>query len=157
MHITETAISESSRPFTENHMRSKSLSYSRMRTVGFLLFLLLLTSPALSAPLDGRRRMPQQRPARPFPPAQYVPSHDYDTRDIALDLHFDWDKEQAIGIETFSFSPLIEDLRRIVLDAAYMNFSSVKLANGTSLQYQFDEKKEKLSITLDRAYQPKDS
>src|SRR6266704_3369659 len=158
MHNTQPAFYESSRLFTENHMQSKSLLCSRTRTVGFLLLLLLLIAPALSArPVAGRRQMPQQRPARPFPPAQYVPSHDYDQRDIALDLHFDWDKEQAIGTETFSFSPLIGDLRRIVLDAAYMTFSSVKLANGTPLQYQFDEKKEKLTITLDRAYQPKDS
>lgn len=97
-----------------------------------------------------------QKPAAVFPPAQYIPSHDYDTRNITLDLHFDWNKDQAIGTETISFAPLVKDLRRVVLDAAYLTFASVKLANGTTLKYQFDEKKEKLDIVLDRAYQPSD-
>jgi aminopeptidase N len=103
--------------------------------------------------------MPQtpQGARPPFPAARYVPSRDYDTRDISLNLRFDWDKEQAIGTETFSFSPLVKDLRKLVLDAAYMTFSSIKLANGTPLQYQFDDKNEKLSITLDRAYQPSET
>jgi aminopeptidase N len=100
-------------------------------------------------------RQPQKRPAG-FPPPQYIPSHDYDTRNITLDLHFDWDKEQAIASETISFVPLVKDLRRLMLDAAFMTFASVKLSNGTPLQYQFDDKKEKLGIVLDRAYQPTD-
>ena len=105
------------------------------------------------------RPMPQtpQGARAPFPSARYVPSRDYDTRNISLDLRFDWDKEQAIGTETFSFSPLVKDLRKLELDAAYMTFSSIKLANGTALQYQFDDKNEKLSIALDRAYQPSET
>jgi len=94
--------------------------------------------------------------SRPFPPAQYIPDHDFDTRHIALDLRFDWDKEEAIATETFIFSPLVRDLRLLQLDAASMSFSSVKLPNGTALKYEFDEKAQKLRITLDRPYQLKE-
>jgi aminopeptidase N len=124
------------------------------RALSLALALLVLCGPAASfaRPLS---QTPQG--TRPFPPTQYVPSHDYDTRNISLNLHFDWAKEQAIGTETFSFSPLVKDLRKLVLDAAYMTFSSVKLENGAPLQYQFDDKNEKLSIALDRAYQPSET
>ena len=138
-------------------MPSKSLLHIRMKTIGFLFILLLLSAPVFSArPGAGAPQTPQQRPARPFPPAQYIPSHDYDTRHISLNLQFDWEHEQALGTETISLSPLVNDVRRIVLDAAFMAFSSVKLASGKPLQFQFDDKNEKLSIALDRAYQPAD-
>src|SRR2546423_15405393 len=48
--------------------------------------------------------------ARPFPPPQYIPAHDYDQRNIKLDFRFDWEKEQAIGIETITLTPTVEDL-----------------------------------------------
>ena len=124
----------------------------------FLTVALLLSqaSGASALNIDESRTRQPQKPAAVFPPAQYIPSHDYDTRNITLDLHFDWDKEQAIATETISFAPLVKDLRRLALDAAFMTFASVKLSNGTPLQYQFDDKKEKLGIVLDRAYQPTD-
>jgi hypothetical protein len=37
--------------------------------------------------------------SKPLPPPQYIPDHDFDTRHIALDLHFDWNKEQLLGRE----------------------------------------------------------
>ena len=77
---------------------------------------------------------PQQR----IPPRQYIPTRNFDTQHIKLDLHFDWEREQAIGTETFSFIPLTSDLRSIELDAANMTFSSVKLANGTPLKFEAD-------------------
>ncbi|HEV7859374.1 MAG TPA: M1 family aminopeptidase [Pyrinomonadaceae bacterium] len=126
---------------------------SRVLSLALALLVLCGSSASFARPMP---QTPQgARP--PFPAARYVPSRDYDTRDISLNLRFDWDKEQAIGTETFSFSPLVKDLRKLVLDAAYMTFSSIKLANGTPLQYQFDDKNEKLSITLDRAYQPSET
>jgi aminopeptidase N len=139
-------------------MRLKLSFRLSSRIIALALALLVLCAPSASfaRPLMPPPQTPQgARP--PFPPAQYVPSHDYDTRNISLDLRFDWDKEQAIGTETFTFSPLVKDLRRLVLDAAYMTFASVKLANGTPLQFQFDDKQEKLNIALDRAYQPSET
>ena len=138
-------------------MQSKLSLGNRMRAVSLLLAVALSAAPSS---LAGARpeyvQTPPQKQSRPFPPAQYIPSHDYDTKHITLNLRFDWEREQALGTETISFSPLVKDLRHIVLDAAFMSFSSIKMANGVPLKYEFDEKNEKLNIALDRAYQPPD-
>ena len=119
---------------------------------------MLVSAPAFFArPVTGRAQTPQQRPARPFPPPQYIPSHDYDTRHITLNLHFDWEHEQAIGTATISFAPLVKDLRAVEFDAANMTFASVKLSSGAALKYEPDAEKQKLRIVLDRAYQPSES
>ena len=91
---------------------------------------------------------------RPFPPPQYIPPHDYDQRNIKLDLRFDFAKEQAIGTETITVAPTVKDLKRVDLDAAFMVFESTKLSSGASLTFNYDDKKERLSINLDRTYQP---
>ncbi|HYE65456.1 MAG TPA: M1 family metallopeptidase, partial [Pyrinomonadaceae bacterium] len=93
---------------------------------------------------------------RPLPPTQYIPSRDYDMRNITLNLRFDWEREQALGTATITFAPLTSNLRSVEFDAAYMTFSSVQLSTGTPLQYQTDVSREKLRINLDRPYQPKD-
>ncbi len=125
-----------------------------------IVCLALVLSVSLGAPAKpALAQSPAQqtpRAPRPFPSAKYIPDHDFDTRHISLDLRFDWDTEQAVATETFIFSPLVKDLRLLQLDAAYMTFSSVKLARGTPLKYEFDDKAEKLRITLDHAYQPDD-
>src|SRR5260370_29305966 len=59
-----------------------------------------------------------QRPS--IPPPQYIPPHDYDQRNIKLDLHFDWEHEQAIGTAAITLVPLTKDLRRVDFDAAFM-------------------------------------
>src|SRR6266404_8120137 len=106
-----------------------------------IICLALILSVSLGAAAKPVRSPAQQiqRTPRPFPSAKYIPDHDYDTRHIALDLRFDWDKEQAIATETFVFSPLVNNLRTLQLDAAYMTFSSVKLAGGTPLKYRSEE------------------
>jgi aminopeptidase N len=91
-----------------------------------------------------------------LPPAQYIPSHDYDQQHIALDLRFDWEREQAVGTATITFAPLKADLSRVEFDAGNMTFTSVKLASGTPLKFESDAAHEKLAVTLDRAYQPSD-
>ncbi len=124
----------------------------------FCLALILLLSQAAiahNAP-DFNESWQTVSPQRPLPPPQYVPSHDYDVRHIAIDLRFDWQQEQALGSETIIFSPLVNDLRNIALDAASMSFSSIKLNGKTPLKYEFDEKSQQLRIVLDRAYQPAD-
>jgi len=102
-----------------------------------------------------RSRAQGARPTVP-PSTQYIPSHDYDQRNIKLDLRFDWEHEQAYGTAAITFAPLVNDLRRVEFDAARMTFNSVKLDNGTPLQFAADDAHEKLRVTLDRAYQPTD-
>ena len=97
---------------------------------------------------------PTKRAQRPFPPTQYIPAHDYDQRNIKLDLRFDWEHEQAIGTATITLAPLVKDLRQIDFDAAYMTVSSVKLSSGGTLNFAYDATREKLSVALDRPYQP---
>ena len=100
---------------------------------------------------------PQARRAqRPFPPPQYIPAHDYDQRNLKLDLRFDWEKEQAIGTATITLAPTVKDLRRVDLDAAFMTVSGAALAAGTPLKFEYNAQGEKLSVFLDRAYQPKE-
>src|SRR6266850_1200851 len=98
---------------------------------------------------------PSARPAsRPFPLPQYIPPHDYDQRNIKLDLRFDWEQEQAIGTATITLAPVVKDLRRVDFDGAYMSISGATLASGTPLKFENDVTKAKVSVLLDRAYQP---
>src|SRR5258708_24135933 len=118
-------------------MRLLSLAQCRQSLLG-ALFIMLVAARAFSASPDFERQQTAQSPARPFPSAQYIPSHDYDTHHIALNLHFDWAHEQAIGTATISFSPLVKDLRSVEFDAANMTFVSVKLSSGAALKYETD-------------------
>ena len=135
--------------------RSKFTVRASISTFLWLACLLVTASAALSqtptpTPAPTARRVT----ARPFPPAQYIPPHDYDQRNIKLDLRFDFQKEQAIGFETITLTPTVKDLKRVDLDAAFMTIESAKLAKGTPLKFNFDADKERLSIILDRTYQP---
>jgi len=98
---------------------------------------------------------PQARRAgQQIPPPQYIPPHDYDQLKIKLDLRFDWDQEEAIGTATITLAPLVKDLRRVDLDAAYMSVSGAALASGAPLKFENDVTKAKLTILLDKSYQP---
>ncbi len=98
---------------------------------------------------------PTQAPA--IPQARYIPSHDFHTQNIKLNLHFDFDHEQAMGTATLTLVPLVKDLTHVELDAGNLTINSVKFASGASLHFEADAKKEKLDIALDRAYQPSDT
>src|SRR5258706_5536235 len=98
-----------------------------------LAFVLLQTAFGRTAPDHNRIQTP--RVPHPFPAARYIPNHDFDTRHVALDLRFDWEHEQLIGLETMVFKPLIQDLRTIEVDAANMTITSVKLSGVGPLKY----------------------
>ena len=103
-----------------------------------------------ATPAPVARRMSE----RPFPPPRYIPPHNYDQRNIKLDLRFDWEQEQAIGSATITLAPTIKDLRRVDFDAAFLTVSAATLASGAPLKFDYDSPRETLSIQLDRAYQP---
>jgi aminopeptidase N len=120
-----------------------------------LLILAATAALGQAQPAPSPTPQPQARPAqRPFPPPRYIPAHDYDQRNIKLDLRFDWEKEQAIGTATITLAPTVKDLRRVDFDAAFMTVSGVALAAGTPLKFEYNDKGEKLSVFLNRAYQP---
>ncbi len=86
-----------------------------------------------------------------LPKVNYVRSRDFDVRHIALDLKFDWEKEQAYGTAAITLAPLATDFRQINLDAGAMIINSVKMA-GKDLKFQYDETKSNLAINLDKVY-----
>ena len=136
-------------------MRIKSCSFRRLKTLALLLVISISAAPAsLARPIPERVQTPQQGQPRPFPPARYTPSHDYDTGNITLKLRFDWEHEQAIGSAVITLTPLVKDLSRVDFDATNMTFTAVKLSSGTALTYETDTDKEKLRVKLDRDYQP---
>src|SRR5437870_5840701 len=119
--------------------------------------LILVASPFTVFSQPQTQSTPVARPARrPLPPTQYIPAHDYDQRNIKLDLRFDWEREQAIGTATITLAPTIKDLRRVDFDAAFMTVSGATLASSAPLKFEYDESKQRLTVLLDRAYQPSD-
>jgi aminopeptidase N len=118
----------------------------------FLALALCLCASQLILAQTGTQTQSQPK----LPPRQYIATRNYDTRHIKLDLHFDWEREQAIGTATITFAPLTTNFQSLEFDAANMAFSSVKLESGAPLKYETDEAREKLRITMDRAYQPSD-
>ncbi|PYS75363.1 MAG: hypothetical protein DMF73_00865 [Acidobacteria bacterium] len=135
--------------------QSKSFTSAALKFILCVASLLVIANVALAqtptpTPSSAARRVT----ARPFPPPQYIPPHDYDQRNIKLELRFDWEKEQAIGTETITLAPTVKDLKRVDFDAAFMTVASAKLAKGAPLKFDYDGTKEKLLVMLDRAYQP---
>src|ERR1051325_12169392 len=113
-----------------------------------LIFALTPTSFARHNPVVDKvppTTQTAQTPSRVLPPTQYIPDHDFDTRHVALDLSFDWTREEVKGVETMSFRPLLSNLRKIELDAAEMTISSVKMAEVGALKYEIDRKSTRLN------------
>ena len=127
---------------------------------GVISLALIISSLSLTAQGQQVSVTAQPRPTRPFPSARYIPDHDFDTRHIALDLRFDWEKEQLLGRETIVFAPLVQSLSAISLDAANITPTSIKLVSASSaesakpLQFVTEADKERVVVTLDRAYKP---
>src|SRR5829696_418865 len=107
------------------------MSFKLFITARLSLLILVLTC----VPAVAQQPAPQ---APQLPPTRYIRSHDYDTRDIKLDLRFDWNYERVIGKATITLAPLLANLARIELDAGDMTVSSVKLNSGASLKYELD-------------------
>lgn len=95
----------------------------------------------------------QQSEKRTLPPVNWVRSRKIDIKHLDIDLRFDWDKSQAIGVVTVRFSPFY-DTDRFTLDAARMSIDSVTLASGGALKFNYDSKDgdDNLEIMLDRIY-----
>ncbi|HEV7746712.1 MAG TPA: M1 family aminopeptidase [Pyrinomonadaceae bacterium] len=128
--------------------------FARKLSIPSLALIMVLTVNAFAKPLPVLDKVLQAaQQTRSFPTAQYIPDRDFDTRHVALDLRFDWEHEQVIGVETATFRPLVPGLRKIELDAADMSITSAKMG-GNALKFDIDVPRQKLWIDLDRAYQP---
>ncbi|MBT8220846.1 MAG: M1 family metallopeptidase [Bacteroidia bacterium] len=69
-----------------------------------------------------------------------------------LDLNFDWDQQQVLGIATIKATPLARPQKSIELDAKNFNIHNIKTVTGQELVYEYDDKT--LSIELGKEYQP---
>src|SRR5882672_4635347 len=125
-------------------MKSRNLLGRTAIKVLLVKFLLVVGSSLVAAhfgirPAQSQTTQPQtRRTGQQIPPPQYIPPHDYDQRNIKLDLRFDWDQEQAIGTATITLAPVVKDLRRVDFDGAYMSISGAALASGTPLKFEND-------------------
>ncbi len=88
-----------------------------------------------------------------LPPVNLARVPKLDIKHIALDLRFNWQKKQAYGIASITFSPLLVT-NKITLDAGMLTINSIVLENGTILKFNYDggDKNDGLEILLDREY-----
>ena len=79
----------------------------------------------------------------------------FDVQHYILRVNFDRDRKIVFGDTTIQLKPLKNDFKSIELDAADLEFESVKLENSNKdLTYRLGG--EKIYITLDKAYAPED-
>src|SRR6476660_101861 len=116
---------------------------------------MILTFAVLSLvqarPMNDFFQQQDEKQVKKLPPVHFIRSRDYDMRHIALNLQFDWEKEQTYGTATITLAPLMPNLQTVNLDAGAMTINSVKL-NGKDLKFSYDEPKTNLSINLDKVY-----
>ena len=136
-------------------MFSKTLA----RRVSALIFAILMSvgpanlgfvRAAFAAPLPMFAARPYDETEK-LPPVNWIRSRTIDTKNIALDLRFDWDKKQAIGVDTITVAPF-NDTDRFTLDAAQMTINSVTTADGKPLKFNYKggSDNDNLEIILDR-------
>jgi len=83
-------------------------------------------------------------------------ANNIDTKHIAINLRFDWQKKQAFGDAEITLSPTMAS-DTIRLDAGRLNIHTV-LLNGKTLDYNYDGGEiNPLEIMLDRVYQPNET
>ncbi|MEP7074227.1 MAG: M1 family aminopeptidase [Acidobacteriota bacterium] len=128
------------------------LSFRRFAVV-FALFVFAFTGAIHARPIVEPSIFTDDDTQK-LPPVNWIRSRAIDIKHLLIDLHFDWDKSQAIGSTVVTFAPF-SDTDKFTLDAAQMTIDSVKLADGTSLKFTYDSKKDNdnLEITLDKVHQ----
>ena len=130
-------------------MKNRFLSH---KLIAAGLILSFAASTVLAArPMNEFVQQDEKNQVKKLPPAHYVRSRDFDMQHIALNLKFDWEKEQALGTATITLAPLTPDFQTVNLDAGAMNINAVRLG-GKDLKFSYDEPNSNLSISLDRVY-----
>jgi len=116
----------------------------------------LISASAVSSfvqarPMNEISFQDDKQQVKKLPPVHYVRSRDFDMRHIALNLKFDWEKEETYGTATITLAPLMPNFQIVNLDAGAMTINSVKM-NGKDLKFSYDEPNSNLSVNLDRVY-----
>ncbi len=130
--------------------------FSKRPKIPALLLIALLAFSNIASARPLNPFLPQDGDApkiKKLPPVNYIRSREIDVKHVAIDLRFDWDKEQAFGTTNITLAPF-KDANKFYLDAAAMTINSVTLADGTALKFNYDGKKENdnLEIMLNRTY-----
>ncbi len=123
------------------------------KSAAFLLgFLLLFNQFAAARPFQNPF-LQDDETAKKLPPVNWIRSRTIDVKHIAIDLRFDWEKEQALGVSTVTAAPF-KETDKIYLDAAFMTINSVKTADGADLKFNYAGKdgNDNLEIILPRVY-----
>ncbi len=129
-------------------------SFSGKVSAFLLTFLFAFSQIAIARPLlQIPKQQDEAKKVKKLPPVNYIRSRTIDVKHVAIDLRFDWDKEQAFGSTVVTLSPF-KDTDKFLLDAAAMTINSVTLTSGTALKFNYDGKKEddNLEVILDRTY-----
>jgi len=107
------------------------------RRVGAFLFLVAMTFSGVvqARPLPMFAARPQDERQK-LPPVNWIRSRTIDTKHIAIDLKFNWEKQQAMGVETITVAPF-GDRDSFKLDAAMMTINSVTTADGQPLKFNY--------------------
>lgn len=101
------------------------------------------------------QRLPTKRPELPGT-THLRPARTYDVLNYTIRTRFDVPNRTVIGDETVTLKPLHENFQTLSLDAGAMQIESVAL-DESSVALQWTQPPEKLSIKLDRAYQPSET
>src|SRR5260221_1637862 len=124
--------------------------FAGMMIVLFSLSVIVRAHPLADDDLLLQTQTPEMKK---LPPVNWIRSRTIDVKHIALDLSFDWAKEQAIGSEVITLAPF-DDADKFSLDAAEMTIDSISLVGGGALKFNYDGKKDNdnLEILLGRIF-----
>lgn len=128
-------------------------------SLGFVLSAGVLSAQAkplaeFSAAFAFQQQNDGKSDIKKLPPVNYTRSRDIDVRHVAIDLRFDWTKEQAYGNTVVTLAPF-KATDKVYLDAAEMQINSVTLGDGTALKFNYKggNSDNNLEILLPRVYQ----
>lgn len=122
---------------------------------------LIISALAPNAAAQRRKQRSQAKPTPILTPLRPRlegtthprPPRTYDVLNYTLRTRFEVQNKTVIGDETVTLQPLVADFNTLVLDAGAMQIENVML-DGSATKLQWTQPPQKLSITLDRAYQP---
>ena len=103
---------------------------------------LVITAPPITA----------DEPKEDYKLPLYNPTHTQtiDLLHTKLELSFDWAEEQVLGVASLKLRPYFYATSVVTLDAKGFVFNSIKLDDGTELQYEYDN--QVVDIMLPRSY-----
>ena len=110
-----------------------------------------LDTMVISAP----RPEPQAEVNMELDPYNPSATREHDLLHTKLDLRFNWEQEQVIGVAEVKLKAMFYPKRYVALDAKNFEFNKVQFANSnTPLKYDYDGKK--ITIDLGREYTRKE-